>query len=279
MHPVRVVISVSALLAAITFVAVLVLAPLPERARGPAVVTATPDEQAARIRRALADARHAAAVTIANQTTEQFPQDPDAWLWQVIVQHALGHEAGARVAAEQLLRTTEATPVPAGPLTQSIRSYRLGWANWALSRHDVARSHFADAANLYLPSSEGLLDEATRQYNLASFFAMSGQPERAADHFARAVGSNYRDEDRWWKVDPDLDPIRTQQVYLDADAVLERREADRQRRRNERLGLPAGSPLDPPPPGAPVIAEPAESPASAPPDPRAETPEHPAPRS
>jgi tetratricopeptide (TPR) repeat protein len=269
-NPVRSVISVSALLAVATFVVVLVFAPMPQRGRGPVFVPASVEDQAARMRRALAEGRHAAAVSIANQTTEQFPDDPEAWLWQVQVQHALGHEAGARVAAEQLLRVTESRPLPAGPLTQSVRSYRLGWANWALSRQDAARAHFADAAHLYALSSEGAVEEAVRQYNLASFFSMSGDPDRAAEHFALAVNANYRADAGWWKVDPDLDPIRTQRAFLDAGVVLERREAERERRRNQRMD----SPLAPPEP-----PEPQESPAITPPNSRAQPPEDPAPRS
>lgn len=284
MNPVRSVISVSALLAVATFVAMLVYAPMPDaRSRGPVFVPASVEDQAARIRRALAEGRHAAAVSIANQTTEQFPEDPDAWLWQVQVQHALGHEAGAGVAAEQLLRTTDASPIPAGPLAQALRSYRLGWANWALSRQDAALAHFTDAANLYALSSDGLVDEPIRQYNLASFLAMSGQPERAAEHFALAVNANYRADAGWWKVDPDLDPIRTQRAYLDAGVVLERREAERERRRNQRMDSPLAPPeaFEAPDPTDPPQSQ--ESPATIPPDlhadPHAEPPQSPAPRS
>lgn len=260
MDGLRTVISVSALLAVATFVAVLVYAPMPERGVGPVFVPASVEEQAQRIRRAMAEGRHAAAVSIANQTAEQFPEDPEAWLWQVQVQHMLGHEGGARVAAERLLRVTEASPVPAGPLAQAVRSYRLGWANWALSREEAARGHFRDAGALYALASPGMMDEPVRQYNLASFFGMSGETAKAAEHFALAVDANYRGDGGWWKVDPDLEAVRGERAFLDAGVVLERREAERERRRNERMnaaqGVGGGAGVG----GGPVRVDPAESP-------------------
>ncbi len=263
MDSIRTVIWISALLGLAAFIAVLVYAPIPEDGHGRRGVTGETggaamslQEQGNRIRRSLADNRHAAAISIANQTVELFPDDPEAWLWQVQVQYALGQETGARVAAERLLNAVQARPLPGGQLPQAMRAYQLGWANWALSRQEIARQHFIDAANLFAPASDGLIEERARQYTLASFLAMGGQPERAAEHFALAVDANYRGTSGWWKVDPALASIRGQRAYLDAGVVLQRRAEERERQRQEHLNPP---PPHPPLP-TPLTPSPSDSP-------------------
>ncbi len=256
MDAIRTVLWISGLLAIATFIGMLVYAPMPgggRNGRGAAAMPVSAEEQGGRIRRAMGEGRHAAAVSIAAQTVEQFPDDPEAWLWQVRVQHALGHEAGARAAGERLLRATEAGPIPGGVLEQGVRASRLGWAYWVLSRQEIAREHFMDAANLFGLTPMGLLDEGQRQYALAGFLAMGGRPERAAEHFALAVDANYRGDGGWWKVDPALASIRGQRAYLDAGVVLQRREEERERRRMERMNPPGPvSPATPDNPAAGV---------------------------
>ena|GEM_PF-2767541 len=236
MSSIRSLVSCSALLAATSFAVVMVVAPVDTRREFAGGYDARfgLSDQIARMRLALASARDLAAQNIAARTVEAFPDRTEAWLWKVQVEWSTGRLVSAAEAARRLEEMVLAEPVPAGPLAQSSRAYRLGWANWVLSRQDAARNYFLDAAALYESGSPGFASEPIRQYNLACYLAMAERPDRAADHFAKAVDAGYGGDGGWWQVDPDLNPIRKHPVYLDAALVLERRARENQRQRDAR---------------------------------------------
>lgn len=253
MSSVRTVIWVSVFLAVVTFVGMMVVAPVgaPDRPR-PRETPMTVADQAARIRRSLASDRRAAAESLAAETVEMFPGDPEAWLWQVQVFHVLGDQDRAREAARRLADLLAHQQPPTGALARAQRAYFEGWAAWVLSRADEARERFAMAADLYEGGSAGVVGEAFRQYNLAGFRAMAGQAERAAEHFALAVDAGYAGDAGWWLADPDLASIREVQAFRDAAVVLHNRELERLRELRERWeAARAGQNRPNPPPGDP----------------------------
>lgn len=240
MSSLRSLISCSALLGMATFMGVMVYAPTDRDPRGLGDYDARfgLSDQAARMRLALANSRDLAAQNIAARTVEFYPDDPEAWLWKIQVDWSTGRPTQAAESARRLESLLQGAPVPSGPLAQSARAYRLGWACWVLSRHDEARSNFLDAAALYEDGSVGFVSEPIRQYNIACYLSMGGETDRAAERFALSVDAGYGGDAGWWQVDPDLSPIRKHPVYLDASLVLERRARERQRERDARRERP-----------------------------------------
>lgn len=236
MSAVRRVISVSALLALVSFVGVMVLSPVPERDRRSNFVPASVEDQALRMRRALIEGRHEAARRVAEETARLFAAEPDAWLWKARVHHMLGEPASARQAGERLHAMLQEDGVPESVLAQAGWSYRMGWAEWVLSRKEVARTHFASAAGLLADERPDGLSEGMRLARLAGLWAMAGETDRAAETFAQAVDMGYMGEGGWWRLNPDLSPLREHRVFLDTGVVLTRLEEERERRRQERLG-------------------------------------------
>lgn len=236
MSSIRSLVSCSALLAATSFAVVMVVAPVETDRVGARGYDASfgLNDQIARMRLALANARDLAAQNIAERTVAAFPGESEAWLWKVQVEWSTGRLVTAAEDARRLETMVTQGPVPSGLLAQSSRAYRLGWANWVLSRQDAARNYFLDAATLYESGSPGFASEAIRQYNIACYLGMGGRVDDAAQHFALAVDAGYGGDGGWWQVDPDLTPIRKHPVYQDAALVLERRARQRQREREER---------------------------------------------
>lgn len=226
----------SGVLAAASFVAVMVFAPVdvPRLGMTEATRDTTVHRQAVRIRRALGEGRNMAALSIGNQTVELFPEDPEAWLWKVLAEHATGRLAEARSSGERLAELTESEPEPSDPLGLSARLYRLAWASVVRGDRPGSRPLFLEAAALYEPATVGLVDEAIRRYNLACYLGMGGEIDRAAEQFALAVDAGYGGDAGWWRVDPDLNPIREHRLYRDASVVLERAEEEAERRLRER---------------------------------------------
>jgi len=233
---VRRVISVSALLAVVSFVGVLVLSPVPERVRGTSFVPASVEDQALRMRRALIEGRHEAARRVAEETARMFAAEPDAWLWKARVHHMLGEPASARQAGERLQVMLLEEGVPAGPVAQAGWSYRMGWAEWVLSRKDAARTHFAAAAALLEGERPEGVSEGMRLARLAGLRAMGGEADAAAETFALAVALGYMGEGGWWRLEPDLASIREHRVFRETGAELTRLVEERARRRQERMG-------------------------------------------
>lgn len=227
----RTVISVSALLAVVSFVLVMVFAPVrtPEPGAG-APFVASVHEQAERIQRALVDGRALAASGIADRMTVEMPDNPEAWLWRVQVAHATGDAPGAVAAARRLRELLNAADPRRGPLTEAAWSYRMGWAHEALGEREPARSYFRNAAGSYESAAMGVVRESLRLYNLACYRAMAGDLDAAAALFAQAVDANYGRDAGWWRVDPDLNPIREHRAFRDAAVVLTRREQERAER-------------------------------------------------
>lgn len=240
MGAVRRVVAISALLGVTTFAGVMLLGPVEIDPPGGRAAISSVSDQAARMRRAMAGGRTLAAANIAAQTIEHFPDDSEAWLWQVQVRWSAGDTLEAREAGRRLEEILRIEEIPAGQLAQSHRAYRLGWAYWVLSRQAEAEAHFRDAAVLYEPGSLGVVPEAYRQYNLACYWAMGGEIDRAANHFAAAVDAGFGGDAGWWRADPDLVPLREHRAYLDAAVVLQRREQDRANAAGGRGG--AGGP-------------------------------------
>lgn len=240
MSAVRGVISVSALLAVVSFVAVLVFSPVPERARRSGFVPASVEDQILRMRRAMVEGRHEAARRVAEETARLFAAEPDAWLWKARVHHMLGEPASARQAGERLQVMLLEEGVPGGVLAQAGWSYRMGWAEWVLSRKEAARTHFAAAAGLLVDERPEGVSEGLRLARLAGLWAMAGDADAGAAAFAGAVEAGYMGEGGWWRLDPDLASIREHPVFLETGVVLTRLEEERERRRQERM---AGGPV------------------------------------
>ncbi|MCC5822759.1 MAG: hypothetical protein LAT64_14405 [Phycisphaerales bacterium] len=218
----------SGILAATSFAGVLIFAPVDVPRLGMTAVTrdTTVDRQAARIRRALADGRTMAALSIGNQTVELFPEDPAAWLWKTQAQYVAGHINEARATGERIEQMAAQAPTPDNPLAGAALAYQLGWARFVQGDRPASRERFLEAAGLYEPASVGVVDEALRLYNMACYLAMGGEIDRAAEQFALAVGAGYGGDAGWWRVDPDLEAIREHRVYLDASVVLQRAEEE-----------------------------------------------------
>lgn len=298
----------SGVLAAASFVGVMVFAPVdvPRLGMTEATRDTSVQRQAARIRRAMGQGRNMAALSIAHQTVELFPDDPDAWLWKAITEHAVGDSAEAREAGVRLSELIGTEPEPGDPFSGSARAYRVAWAAVVQGDRPGSRPHFLEAAALYEPATVGLVDEAIRRYNLACYLGMGGEIERAAEQFALAVDAGYAVDAGWWLADPDLDPIREHRLYRDASVVLQRareeaeRDAREQRERAERemlgpapaetpnepaggqpdgqpdnpAGEPGGGPGEPPEstPGPGPDGAPADDPPDPPPGPRGSPP-------
>lgn len=226
MSGVKAVVILSGLLALTSFGVVIATAPAdpPPRVAGdggprpPSVADMT-----ARLRRALSQGRTEAARNLAARMTQHHPQDPESWLWSAITGHMLGDSAEAQIAGEQLRTMLQDREPPFSQRAQSMREYRMGWALWVQNRREEAADHFALAADLYEPATASENDDAIRSYNLACYRAMAGQIDRAAGCFADAVDAGYPPDGGWWRVDPDLDPIRDEPAFLAAAAEIEQR--------------------------------------------------------
>lgn len=221
--------TIAFVLAAFTFVLMLVYGPVEGRrpGQGGAFVPSSVSEQAARIRRALVSGRADAAVSIADETASLFPDDRETWLWVAQVHHTVGSPDIAAQAGVRLEAMVIEQGVPNQLLLQSTHTYRLAWANLAMGRTDTARALFLQAARIYESAPPGMRADDRIAYNLACYLAMAGEDDRAAAAFARAVELGYADDEGWWRADPDLDPIRSHPVYMEAAKAMAALEEDR----------------------------------------------------
>lgn len=216
----------SALLGLSAFIGVLVLAPVDIPQRRSARTATPPIGQLIRsLRTALIEDRPLAALNLAEQAVEHHPSQPDAWMWLGIIADLNRDRATAVASGQRQLELLENVHSRARVEVPSYTAgsdqlYRLAWGHLLMGRESEARSRFADAARaLEQETEEGSTQFS--EYNLACYRAMAGELDRAAEHFEKAVENGYRYDNGWWKIDPDLDPIREHPAFRRAAARVE----------------------------------------------------------
>lgn len=215
----------SVLLGLGAFIGVLVLAPVDtpsRRVSRPSLPRL--DQTINAVRTALMEDREIASVNIAQNAVHHHPRAADAWMWLAITADRTRDPMTAMKAAERLIELVEDPAWAAGRQTTSFtavsdRLYRLGWGYRLIGDRAGSEARFAEAADA-LESEAGVRGGVFLEYNLACYRALAGEPDRAADHFARAIEAGYGRDNGWWRVDPDLDPIRSHPVFVGAGERL-----------------------------------------------------------
>lgn len=180
----------------------------------------------ARVRQALIRGNHQEARDIAERATQTTPNDPDAWMWRVVLSlrdPPMVGDAAAAMRLKLLLGDDQLQD----PLDESGRLYRMGWALRGLGSDDESHAAFLRAADLLEHSSVPGASGGFLEYNLACYRAMGGLHRDAAELFERAAEYGFVDIQGWWRTDPDLDPIRDQPAYERAARIMRSRSEPR----------------------------------------------------
>ena len=213
-HSIRRLVWVSGLLAAASFVYVLVFLPVQDpRARA----RAAGDEGGARAqsvsemdsayRTAVSEFRLRSAERISEEMAGRFAEQPVSWFNRGLALRRLGQEQEAHRAWARLLGLIGSMPAENDRSASRVAYYR-GWALLGLGETGPSVGQFTEAMDLYLRSLGGAEPVQGEAYNLACYAALAGQTERAMGYWERALSTGYPDGASWWAMDPDLDPIR-----------------------------------------------------------------------
>lgn len=213
----RHVIWTSAALSLGSFFYVLTLEPLdPERMPRAAAIGRTPHREllTGSVREALGNGQLDMAERKVGELRKHYPEDPSAMYFQALVAAAMGQNAQEQAYWDELDAFTSSLEGWPNRYTDIELGYYRAWALTKTGDPEQGRVLFARIASElreWALSNDGLITNPMTHYNLACYLAMSGQPERAMEHWASAVDRGYglriADMGGWWLVDPDLESL------------------------------------------------------------------------
>lgn len=216
-HSIRKLVWVSGLLAAASFVYVLVFSPVPnQRARARAAAAGERDQAPERwsaseldrsFRTAFAQCRFRAADRISKEMVEQYTHQPVSWFNRALAMEKLEREHEAFNAWSTLMHQIGSMPTGNDRMAAHAAYYR-GWAMRGMGEGDQSTEQFVEAVDRYEHSLGGREPMMGDAYNLACYASLAGQTDRAIGYWERALATGYSDSGYWWTMDPDLDPIR-----------------------------------------------------------------------
>jgi hypothetical protein len=221
-QPIRALVWISGLLAVGSFGYVLIYSPLPpetEQRRfgsrgGPRLATFRQHDWA--FKQSMVQDQPRAAENRALQMIDQHPEQWGSWLNFALILDQQNREADARDAWGELMVRVESTDSPDSAAGLSRRAYFLGWANWGLSNLSSSEDLFCEAAGLYEGVNAQGLENPSIAYNLACYWSMGGEHDRALGYWESAVSEGFDLSTFWWARDPDLDPIRDDPRFMQA---------------------------------------------------------------
>ncbi|MCA9303072.1 MAG: tetratricopeptide repeat protein, partial [Phycisphaerales bacterium] len=224
-HSIRKLVWVSGLLAAGSFVYVLVFSPVPDpRARARASAAVGPRDQGSEIwsareldrafRSAFAQCRYEDAERISREMVEQYTHQPVSWFDRALVMEKLDREPDAFNAWSTLMHQIGSMPGGNDQMAAHAAYYR-GWALRGMGEHEKSNEQFSEAVDLYERSLGGREPARGDAYNLACYASLAGRTDRAIGFWERALATGYSDPGFWWTMDPDLDAIRGDDRFVE----------------------------------------------------------------
>lgn len=220
-HSIRKLVWVSGLLAAASFVYVLVFSPLPDprdRARSahPGTFQETGSLTLNRLNRdfreAFAQCQYNTADRISREMVQQYTHEPVSWFNRAILMDKLERSADAFNAWSTLMHQLGSMPTITSRAASHAAYYR-GWALRGMGASEQSVEYFTKAMQMYEASLAGREPTRDDAYNLACYASLAGETDQAIGHWAQALETGYRDGGSWWMMDPDLDPIRADERF------------------------------------------------------------------
>lgn len=199
-----------------SFFYVLTLEPMDEtqNPRAAALGRVTPrSAKILHVRRSLAMGQIVAAERQTLELRQQHPEDLAAVFYRAMVMEELGRGDEARSNWRVLALLTRGLDSWQQRYSREQVVYYRAWAVTGLGRLDEGQGEFerlADRLEAQYRDEQGLIASSGVHYNLACYRSMAGQLEAAMAHWERAVELGYMgsvDEQGWWAVDPDLEPL------------------------------------------------------------------------
>lgn len=224
------VVVVSSIFAAVGFVYVIGFAEMDE-SRSPRAgaidARASASRMVQNVRGYLASGQNESARRASDELMLAYPLDPRTWLNRAYAYRAGGTSGGgtrdeveARTSWSQLFNMVDEEGIESQGVNRRLSSlYIRGWALRGLGRAAESRADFTRVAMLYESSlgvdSGAAVGEdfgkdlgAATAYNMACYWAMAGDGERAMAYWEAAVVGGYiaaSGDSGWWRVDPDLE--------------------------------------------------------------------------
>lgn len=160
------------------------------------------------IRKSLGQGQMLAADRQSAALLENYPEDLDAIYFRAIVELALGREDLVSKLWTMLDQQTSSLESWPDRYTDLGIAYYRAWALVGTGRVDEGQAMFRALADRVdqIPGAYG--NEGLRQYNLACYRAMGGEPDDAMTHWSLAVDAGYGQDSGWWMVDPDLESLQ-----------------------------------------------------------------------
>ncbi len=182
----------------------------------------------ANVRQGMANGQGRVARTAGDELIVHFPNDPNAWLYRGYAYRYRSWDMDRtieRSSWEQLLRIVEGWDFEVmGAASLSSSHYMRGWALRGLGRVEESRADFREVALMAEaatgravgvgsgdPAEEALVSGLATgaAYNLACYWAVAGETERALGYWRMCVDSGYdlNTGGGWWRVDPDFEDL------------------------------------------------------------------------
>jgi tetratricopeptide (TPR) repeat protein len=166
------------------------------------------------VRASLATGQLADAERHVGELRKHYPEDPSAMYFQAVVAGFMDQNTREQGYWDELADYTRTLKSWPNRYTEIELGYYRAWALTMTGQIEQGRVLFARIASElreWALSNDGLITNPMTHYNLACYLAMSGEPERAMEHWASAVDRGYglrvADQGGWWMVDPDLESL------------------------------------------------------------------------
>jgi hypothetical protein len=189
------------------------------------------------IRRTLGQGQLLAADRQSEVLLANYPDDLDAIYFRAIVEREMGLEEQVARRWAFLDQQTASLEMWPARYSQAQIGYYRAWALVGTGRVEEGQLMFRDLADQIQQIPDPYDREGLRQYNLACYRAMGGQPDAALTHWASAVEAGYGQDGGWWMVDPDLESLQGDDRFWAIGAQLIQRENEADRRDGRREDL------------------------------------------
>jgi len=202
------ILALASVAALVTFVYVLGFAPIDERrspraaalSRPPGVISTTQ-----RMRSLLVSGQSEHAVALGSDLVTHHPESAAARLEYAQALEIDGRTDAAREQWERLLALED--DENAERSGRRLTLYQQARARVGIGQPERARPILLDLASSIERSEQG--PGGVNAYNLACYLALAGEHQRALEQWETALRGGFAEGSAWWRVDPDLDSIRS----------------------------------------------------------------------